>query len=622
MVGSGTSAFVRWWAERSYDRLLGLCDGSPLDEAAAVIPHATVRDPGVGVDAWNASERDVRSAAAGFEVSGGRPLRTFHFDDFDPHRPHLAAASVSRPPILLSENRALRHLHERYAASLIEAGYDDARDLPSVWTHLPGGMRLDAASRHAYRLALRAHRLGVGPEPPDPFTRDGLSAFIDLMNEPSVESGNRYSRYVWSLYQTWPGLDSVFPNVSTGDRSHFVWWLNRFARSDGPIPATIELPSRPKSSRRRGAAERGVNVAGYLQADSGLAVSAQRTIAALTSAGVAVRPVSYRRTMSRQGPDAIEVNGAELFDVNLICITAEQFPFFHADMGDSFFAGRYTIGYWYWELEVFPSDQMAALDLVDEVWVATRHVLAAIAPLTNKPVRHMPIPLVAPQPSDRNRSSFGLSDAYTFLFTFDFDSVMARKYPLGTIRAFERAFPEASSALLILKSVNAGRWPSEAELIRCAIADRPDIVLMDGYLTAADQAALVAACDCYVSLHRAEGLGLTLADAMALGKSVIATDYSGNIDFMNEHNSFPVPFTYTTVPVGTPAYPAGARWAEPDVDEAARLMKLVAEDPDVGRRIGAQARHDILSNWSVDTVGARMRDRLEEVWALHAVSRT
>jgi glycosyltransferase involved in cell wall biosynthesis len=440
-----------------------------------------------------------------------------------------------------------------------------------------------------------------------------VSAFIDFLNGPSPESAGRYSRYVWSLLQTWPDLEYVFPQASTTDRSHFVWWLHRYGRPDGPIPPAIVLPSSGPTVDAVPTEYGGVNIAGYLSADSGLAVSAKRTMDALAASGVPVEPVTYRRTVSRQDVFDLEDRISARYDVNLVCVTAEQFPLFHSDMGDAFFAKRYTIGYWYWELEVLPEEQLQSLDLVDEVWVATKHVLDAIAPFTDKPVRHMPIPLTEPHPSDRDRDSFGLTEGYTFLFAFDFDSVVERKNPRGVIDAFTGAFPVPAGPRLILKSVNAHRWPAETEQIRCAIADRPDISLSDGYLSGPDQAALVAACDCYVSLHRAEGLGLTLADAMALGKPVIATRYSGNLDFMSDENSFLVPFVYTEVPKGTPAYPAGAKWADPDVSHAARLMRVVASDPAEGRRVGARARDDILDGWTIDRVGKVMRERLQEI---------
>jgi len=468
---------------------------------------------------------------------------------------------------------------------------------------------------------LRAHRRQQGEAPPDPFVAGGVSQLVAFLNEPAAESGGRFSRYIVSLYESWPGLAAEFPGAMTGDSRHFVWWLNRFARSDLPIPSVIELPSIWTKARTGSADGFGVNVAGYLRAASGLAVSAQRTIDALKLAGVPVRPITYRRTMSPQEPGPLDDRSDGLFDVNLVCVTAEQFPFVRAGLGEELFAGRYTIGYWYWELEVFSPEQLSALDLVDEVWVATNHVRDAIAPLTAKPVRHMPIPLVEPHPSARDRASFGLPDSYLFLFAFDFNSVVTRKNPLAVVDAFEQAFPRVGDQHLVLKTLNAERWPAEAELIRCAIADRPDITMIDDYLSPDDQAALVAVSDCYVSLHRAEGLGLTLADAMALGKPVLATRYSGNLDFMDDSNSFLVPFTYGTVPAGTPAYPEGAPWAEPNVEEAARMMRLLAHNPDVGTRVGTKARRDILDRWSPEQMGARMRARLEEVWSSRAQPR-
>jgi glycosyltransferase involved in cell wall biosynthesis len=472
--------------------------------------------------------------------------------------------------------------------------------------------------RDAYRAALRGHRQAGSAAPPDPYATGGLAALVDFFNS-SETPAMPFSRYVHSLLKTWPRLTSVFPDVAGRDRRHFVWWLNRYARVEGPIASVIELPSLLPTPASAPAAH-GVNVAGYLNAESGLAVSARRIIAALTAVQVPVSEVAYRRTMSRQEVSPKGATDAP-FDVNVVCITAEQFPLFHADMGQEFFAGRYTIGYWFWELETFPADQLGALDLVDEVWVATTHIRDAVAPLTTRPVLHMPIPLPEPRPSARDRTSFGLSDDYLFLFAFDFHSVMERKHPLAAASAFRAAFPEPGGARLVLKSINGDRWPEQAELVRCAVADRPDITLMEEYLSEADQAALMASADCYVSLHRAEGLGLGIADAMALGKPVIATRYSGNLDFMDDDNSFLVPFTYTTVPPGTPAYPTGARWADPDLAEAARLMRTLVEDPERGRTVGARARLTVLGRWSTEEMGARMRDRLQEVWTRRAKHR-
>ena len=614
-VSREAGPLLRWWGRRELDRLLGLPTADPLDETAATFRHDDLHHPGVGINAWNATERSI-AEAAGRMTADDRPLVTFDFEGFDPHRPYLAIGdAVGRLPVRLSEHAVLRRLHASYARVLIAAGHDEATARPYRWRRLPGGLALDRAIRAAYRDACREARLGRGAPPPDPFVPGGFEAFVGFLNEPAPAASGMYSRYVWSLYETWPGLRSVFGDILAAGRRHFVDWLQRYARADAPIASVIELPTNPPPVSAAPARSGGVNVAGYLSADLGLGVAARRTIAALTASDVPTHPVVYRRTMSRQALEADAGAPTAPFDVNLVCVTAEQFPFFRSDMGPAFFAGHYTIGYWFWELEAFPDEQTGALDLVDEVWVATRHVLDSIAPRTAKPVLHMPIPLLEPHPSSRPRSSFGLGSGYTFLFAFDFHSVMERKNPLGLVDTFARAFPDGSGPQLVIKTINAEHWPADAELIRCAIAERSDITLYDGYLTDADQAALVAAADCYVSLHRAEGLGLTLADAMALGKPVVATAYSGNLDFMNDANSFLVPFRYTTVPPGVPVYPAGAHWADPDLDHAAELMQRLAADAELGQKMGAQARRDILQHWTAGAVGARMHSRLEEVWS-------
>ena len=226
IVRPGADPFLRWWSARE-------TTASSTWSALGVSkrrrrPRRTpsLRDPGIGVDAWNAAER-VDAAGEGLVVSGG-PLRTFHFDEFDPRRPHLAVGTRKiDPPVLLSTQPFLRRLHTRYASLVLENGDEQALALPYTWSVLPGGLPVDDATRHAYRTALQAHRRGRGPEPPNPFTAEGVSRFVEFLNEPAPDIARTYSRYVWALYETWPNLPSVFPHVTSGDRDHFVWWLNR-----------------------------------------------------------------------------------------------------------------------------------------------------------------------------------------------------------------------------------------------------------------------------------------------------------------------------------------------------------------------------------------------------------
>ena len=198
-----------------------------------------------------------------------------------------------------------------------------------------------------------------------------------------------------------------------------------------------------------------------------------------------------------------------------------------------------------------------------------------------------PLPVLVPPPPALGRADLGLpEDAFVFLFVFDFFSTLERKNPLGLIDAFTRAFPEPGRALLYLKSINGSRAPSDLARVREAAAGRPDIVLSDGYLEGDRLTALTALCDCYVSLHRSEGFGLTIAEAMAFGKPAIATGYCGNLAFMDAESSYLVPYELVTLDEAVGPYPPAPIWADPDLDEAARLMRHVVEQPDEARERG------------------------------------
>jgi glycosyltransferase involved in cell wall biosynthesis len=226
---------------------------------------------------------------------------------------------------------------------------------------------------------------------------------------------------------------------------------------------------------------------------------------------------------------------------------------------------------------------------VDEVWTATEYVAGIVrtAAAGRTPVFTVPLPLLAPTVSSVTREQLGVpADRFVFLFVFDFLSVMERKNPLGAIEAFCAAFAPGEGPVLVLKSINGEACVSPLERLRRAAAHRSDILIRDGYVGADEKNALLAACDCYVSLHRAEGLGLTLAEAMALGKPAIATGYSGNRHFMNAENSFLVEYGLTSASGDCGPYPPGARWAEPDLAHAARLMRAVYQHPGEGEAAG------------------------------------
>ncbi len=222
-----------------------------------------------------------------------------------------------------------------------------------------------------------------------------------------------------------------------------------------------------------------------------------------------------------------------------------------------------------------------------------------------------PAPLTG---ADRRRFKLR-DDAFIFLYTFNFLSYMERKNPLAAIAAFRRAFGdhgESSPAQLVLKTSQSDFAPAARRAIDDAIGDAA-VVVVDEYLDRPETDALTDAADCYVSLHRSEGFGLTVAEAMALGTPVIATPYSGVADFFNLNNGFPVRYQLVTLTEDAGPYPAGARWAEPDITHAAERMREVVEHTERAKARAERARTDIASQLSYDAVGRVLRERFDDL---------
>ncbi len=314
------------------------------------------------------------------------------------------------------------------------------------------------------------------------------------------------------------------------------------------------------------------------------------------------------------------------FPVNLICVNADGLPEFVSELGTEFAEGRYSIGLWFWEVSLFPERWKSSFEDLDEVWAATDHVAGALEAVSPIPVTKVTVPIVAPPGPLLSRGRLGLPAGFCYLFAFDYNSVFERKNPLAVVEAFTRAFPRVGQASLVLKSINHEHARSEHDRLLAAVAHRPDIHVIDRYVTAQEKNSIIAACDCYVSLHRSEGLGITMGEAMAYGRPVIATGYSGNLDFMTEENSWLVRHTLVPIGPGADPYPPEGEWAEPDLEHAAHLMREVelAESPDHRLAGGGDARarrHPApgrFTDWELVTSARRSaavpraRERLED----------
>ena len=362
---------------------------------------------------------------------------------------------------------------------------------------------------------------------------------------------------------------------------------------------------------------RGVNVAGYFRAEAGVGEAARLLIASLRAAQIPYATVPIGLIPTRQ-QNPWEDGGSSnaSYDTTIVCVNADQLPAFLDRGGWELVDGRYAIAMWWWEVEHFPEWMRPAAAFVDEIWVGSEHTASALRGAVDRPVVVFPPPVVPPRPAPIGRREHGLPEGPFFLFCFDFNSDAQRKNPLGLVRAFRDAFDPGEGPALVLKSANGWQRAEDLEALVAATADRSDIHVVDRHLDSATLHGLMAECDAYVSLHRAEGFGLTIAEAMALGKPAIATGYSGNLEFMTPENSYLVPYELVAIPRGCDPYPAGALWAEPDLDVAARLMREVWERREEAAARGERARVEILERHSPEARAPSLSRRLDEVAAL------
>jgi glycosyltransferase involved in cell wall biosynthesis len=579
------------------------------DLVTSVFAHRTLRDPGYGVGYWNVHDRAITHAADGPAVDGV-PLRCFHFRDYDPERPHELFAYHGTPRVTLAERPDLAELCRHYSERLRGAGLH-APSPPYGFGQLSDGSPIDARMRRHYRESLARFERGAGAEPPNPFDDEGL--FVAWLNEPiRPEHHPVVSRYLERLWSDDGGLPTAYFELTGETAERFLRWC---ATTDRPIPAAVRpslddverLQRRRQLGRPRGPAPTGVNVVGYLRSAIGLGAVGRTLVEAFRVGGQATSVLDHSSVPGERletMPGGQSGSDPAPFDLNVVCVNAMEFPELARALGPELFAARRTAGLWFWEVERFPeSMHHPAFDLVDEVWVASDFVRDAIEPLSPKPVIKVPIPIVVPElPTDVGRHELGIpEDRFVFAFAFDFLSVADRKNPYGLIEAYRRAFQPDDGAHLVIKSTNSREDFASFERLMLAAAGRSDIAILDGYLPVSSQHAFFAACDAYVSLHRSEGFGLTIAEAMAFAKPVIVTGYSGNLEFTNATNSYLVDWTLTPVGPGHYPYPAEARWADPDLEHASTLMRSVFENPESARRRGALARDEI-RRWSVAAV--------------------
>lgn len=391
------------------------------------------------------------------------------------------------------------------------------------------------------------------------------------------------------------------------------------------LPAIESLAARivaATESQRPATLTPGVNLVGFAYGEFGLGESLRALARAADSGDIPfiVKDVD-QRLQARQADRSIagHVSEALRHRLSLLCLNPDMLKPVLPVLQATRDGGGRNVGYWYWELEHIPRAWDEAFDAVDEIWCATEFIATAMRGATDKPVFKIPPPIELHIGRAYSRADFALPPApYLFLFTFDFNSFAMRKNPEAAIRAFRSAFPPGRDDVgLVVKSINGAHRPELVAAIRALIAGDPRIVQMDRFLSRDEAYGLTSVCDAYVSLHRAEGLGLGLAEAMYLGKPVVGTAYSGNLEFMHEGNSALVGYRMVPVNAGEYLYDDPRFvWAEADVDDAARHLRRLADDPGWRAQLAMAGQQNIRTRFTRAHTAAAMRARMVELGVL------
>ncbi len=618
-VGPGSGPFLDYWAERLERYAIiefskgYFTDQKWVDAVPSLFPHELIRDPGSNVAYWNLHQRTLSEGDAGIEVNG-QPLRFFHYSGHDAGHPEILSKYAPLSRIDVTSDPVLRQMLRDRAERIHSL---EVPTPPYGFDRLVDGRRLSPELRRGYWWAWEDATRAQVPMPPAPSWATGETASFDSYLAHHARCGLPRQALLW-----WRGSDEarrLFPDPERARTEAFAAWLRR---QEGFLEGAGEEVRRSVEAvaARNGAGlVRGANVIGYLGGEFGMGEHARAIAAGVRAAGYPMAGVALDAPGHSHRADLDHLSTDAVFAANLVVVNADV-------LGDQLVRSeewaalqpRATAGIWAWELPSMPPSMAAASRALDELWCGSTFVKAA---LENSGV-HVPVhvhPWLVEEPATTHllREDLGMpEDRFCFGFAFDLRSVAARKNPSGLLRTYLEAFEPSEGAALVLKVLN-GQLDDTLGELRAMAQGREDVVIIDELFTQSQMRALFQHLDAYVSLHRSEGTGLTMLSAMAAGTPVVATGYSGNLDFMDASTARLVPCELIEVGPDLSPYPAESLWAEPDLGAAAGFMRGLLADPAAARDLGAAgARHvrargsrSVVAEWFSTRLAALMGER-------------
>jgi glycosyltransferase involved in cell wall biosynthesis len=463
--------------------------------------------------------------------------------------------------------------------------------------------RQGAASLHAwyYCEGVDRHRLG-------PF----ISARERRALHEPLRGHHGLTRLQLMHWRHDPSLQARFATTDAQGAAQFAEWFAQEAQPQ--LPPWARIPPLPAAATP-GLGARGeamaVNLFGFADGVLGLGEDVRLMAETLLRAGchVAIHNLSLAGRVASSAPQGFGAlfSDRPIFETSIFCLPPFEMMRLRVEQGVQHFAGRRNIGLWPWELTSLPAEWGGAFQAVDAIWAISPWLAHVFAGLTDKPVHlaRPPVALPPALPARRDmRAGLGLDEHhFMVLAMFDFNSFPARKNPDGAITAFLQAFPEPGGPeRLIIKSINGHAHDAALEALRARASSDPRIIILDGAMHRARSLGLIGAADCLISLHRAEGFGRVLAEALLLEVPVVATAWSGNADFLDRGTGYPVGFALRDVGRADYVYVEGSQWAEPDLAEAAEALRAIRAEPGEARARSAAGKRLIERRHGRDAV--------------------
>jgi glycosyltransferase involved in cell wall biosynthesis len=488
--------------------------------------------------------------------------------------------------------------------------------LISLWKDRPDGMPKVIPSAQAYAFAQRARSEIIS---------DTTEAITVLMHLIWSTRGDLQNTFLLETQQGRQGLINWFDTYASSeyDLSIFNHDETLFAKPSANA-GLIETNNKPPTELSTNiiSPSFGINIIGSATGEYGMAKHAQVTLLAADSANVSACIIDHGRVEIDKVNSKVPlhlVSKEPLYSINVAAHNLDYFPNYIARSGQSL-EDCYNIFYGNWEYPDYPENWKEIIKNFNEVWVSSKFTQEATVKTFQQKITYIPLPVSVTPGYTHDRDFFNLpKNTFLFLFVFDCSSWIERKNPLACVNAFKLAFPNGNeSAGLVIKVKDIHTYDPQAskqwtQIQEIAKSDKRIIIIEENYK---DNILydLMRVCDAYVSLHRAEGFGFSIAEAMLLGKPAIVTNYSGNVDFTIPDNSCLVNYKLVPLPdYYTKLVGMETKWAEPDIEQAALFMKRLHNDSVYVKQLGQAGHEFIKTHYNLETVGQHIRDRIIEI---------